>query len=359
MATVVDLLDRRDRPTHDLMETDRQAREILRRQVRLMLRRLDELSDFSRIADGRLRLEPAAVDAAALVAEEVEAHRSRADEEGLTLVIDVTAAPPPTAADGRRLRQIVRHLVDNALRHTRRGGRVEVSIDHDERHARIRVSDDGDGIDPARLPAVFEDWRRVDPTDSGHDRLGLGLAMARHLAELHGGSLQAESNGAGLGSVFLLNLPIVDPAATPADGLKPATASHSRPAPARPLRILVVEDHRFFGEAFAQALEQMDHAVSIVPAAQEALAALATLRPDIIFSDISMPGMHGHDLARALRGTAGGADLVLVALTGSGEPEDRARSLAAGFDLHLVKPPDFETLRLLFEDVARRRYGGG
>ncbi|HEX7879140.1 MAG TPA: hybrid sensor histidine kinase/response regulator [Candidatus Eisenbacteria bacterium] len=358
MATVVDLLDRRDRPTVDLEETDRQARDILRRQVRLMLRRLDELSDFTRIVDGRLRLEPAAVDAAELVVEEVEAHRSRAIEDGRTLVIDVAAPPPSTAADGKRLRQIVRHLVDNALRHTQRGGRVEVSIDHDERHARIRVSDDGDGIEPTRLPSVFEDWRRVDSNIGGHGRLGLGLAMARHLAELHGGSLEVESAGAGQGSAFVLRLPIIDPADIPPDGLTASMGSPARPASTRPLRILVVEDHRFFGEAFAQALEQMDHAVSVVPAAEEALALLATLRPDIIFSDISMPGMHGHDLARALRETDGGADLVLVALTGSGDPEDRARSLAAGFDLHLVKPPDFEVLRQLFEDVTRRRYGG-
>jgi CheY-like chemotaxis protein len=355
MATVVDLLDRRDRPTTELVETDRQARDILRRQVRLMLRRLDELSDFARLSEGRLRLEPGPVDPAALAAEEVAVHRPRAAEEGRELKFEVSAPPPVTAADARRFRQILRHLLENALRHTRKGGTIAVTIDHDGAHAAIRVSDDGDGIAPARIPAIFEAWRRPEPPGSGHGRLGLGLLVARGLAEMHGGSLDASSDGEGKGSVFHVRLPLVDPAGPVGESARPTVPSH---ASVRPLRILVVEDHRFFGEAFAQALEQMDHLVTVVPTAREALDLIGSIRPDVIFSDIAMPGMHGHDLARALRGLEGGGSLFLVALTGSGEPEDMARSKAAGFDLHLVKPPDFDTLRNLFDELSRRRGEG-
>ena len=249
------------------------------------------------------------------------------------LTVSVPDGPIHVCADATRLEQVIVNLLANAAKFTTRGGDVRVDVDNSrDDTVAIHVIDNGRGISKALLPRVFEMFtqgsRSLDRTDGG---LGLGLTVAQRLVEMHGGSLTVQSEGAGCGSEFTITLPR---ARGPChDDVAPVAA-----APSGPRRIMIVEDHRDAAEMLAMVLAAQSHQVHIAADGHAALQAVAQFRPDIMFIDIGLPGMSGYDLAERVRSDRSLGQVILVALTGYGGPDDRTRALESGFDHHVVKP---------------------
>jgi len=246
-------------------------------------------------------------------------------------------------ADGTRVAQILGNLLHNASKFSADGGRIGLVLERSDERARIRVTDTGVGIPSNQLDRVFEMFARVErsgirgASDSG---LGIGLALSRRLAELHGGTLVVESSGEGQGATFTLTLPTVAPApAVNAEAAREAAAGTGG------LRILVVEDNDDIADTLADLLRDLGHAVSVARSGPEGVAMVEQLGPELVLCDIGLPGMDGNEVCRAVRAMRLGAQPVMVALTGWGREDDRKRTSDAGFDHHLVKPVSAEKLR--------------
>jgi len=240
-------------------------------------------------------------------------------------------------ADATRLSQVFSNLLNNAAKYTDRGGRIVISAKLDRGQVSIVVEDTGIGIAPERLAQVFDMFSQEQPAlDRSHSGLGIGLALSRALVQLHGGKIEAHSAGRGRGSRFTVLLPTVNSkSALPYDVI--LTTSEDKVGPRR---ILVVDDNRDSAESLALYLELLGHTVRMAHDGIEAVSAAAALRPDAVLLDIGLPGQNGYEVARCLRGTAWGRDLLLVAITGWGQEEDKRRARESGFDIHLTKPVD-------------------
>jgi CheY-like chemotaxis protein len=236
------------------------------------------------------------------------------------------------------LETVLSHLLDNAVKYTRPGGQITLEVGRDEHEAVLCVRDNGIGIAEDMLPRLFNMFMRPDPVGGRvQGGIGVGLALARRLVELHGGRIEARSDGLGRGSEFVVRLPAV---------MEPAPADE----PGRkPLRVLVVDDSKQAAESLAMLLKMWGYEVRVAYDALTGLEDARTYPPQVIILDIGMPGMDGYELARRLRGQAQSKDALLVAVTGYGEEEDRQRALGAGFDYHLVKPAAPEDLRELLK----------
>jgi CheY-like chemotaxis protein len=245
--------------------------------------------------------------------------------------------------DAVRLAQILANLLDNAAKYTPAGGEISVSARHDGGAIEVVVSDNGEGISPEALPRLFEMFSRGGRASGGG--LGIGLALARHLAQMHGGTLHARSEGLGKGAQFILRLPAVEAGPARAGSVR----AEEEGLPQR--RVLVVDDNRDAAESLGTVLELLGAQVRLAHAGPEAIEAVAAYRPSVVLLDLGMPGMDGYEVARRLRARQGGAPLSIVALTGWGQDEDRRRTLEAGFDHHLVKPADIEQLQSLLASL--------
>src|SRR5262249_30291549 len=274
----------------------------------------------------------------------VTAEDCRAGLEGneLRLTLAVPQAPVWVHGDATRLAQVLTNLLTNAAKFTNPGGQVTVGVEADPGRgwATVTVRDTGVGIEPAMLPHVFETSAQDENClDRNQEGMGLGLALVKGLVGLHGGEVRAASAGPGQGAEFTFWLPL---AATPA----PAGAGAERPAPVgEALRILVVEDHRDAAETLRMLLELLGHEVAVAHNGPAGVEAARRFRPDVVLSDLGLPGLDGFAVARALRDDPDTAALRLIALSGYGTEEDRRRCLEAGFDLHLTKPIDLEQLQ--------------
>ncbi|MBL9102633.1 MAG: response regulator [Myxococcales bacterium] len=350
-----------ERREHGLDTIDRNARA----QVAIV----EDILDIGRIVTGKLRLDLRPLDFIPLLASTVESVRPSADARGVALLVahDLAGAPavPVVRGDPDRLQQVLWNLLTNALKFTPRGGSVRVALSADERELALAVHDTGEGIAPEFLPHVFDRFRQADAsTTRAHGGLGLGLAIVRHLVELHGGSVEAHSDGPGRGSRFVVRLPLL-----PADG--PARAREPRPrgepptdAPllARPpdlagLRVLVVDDEPDTRDLVVGMLGPCRAQVTAVASVGEALAHIEQQRFDIIVSDIAMPHADGYALIRELRARPldRGGRTPTVALTAYARAEDRTRALLAGFDRHLAKPIEPADLLLTLADLCGRQ----
>jgi signal transduction histidine kinase len=313
-----------------------QALAVMDRQLRHMVRLIDDLLDVSRISRDQVRLQRAPLDLAGVV-------RAALETAGPVIAAKhhrVELAWPDQAAwvdgDATRLTQILSNLLDNAAKYTPAGGRIAVALRAAGEAAEIVVEDDGVGIPPDKLPRVFDMFARVETEGAAPQAgLGIGLALARRLAELHAGTLVAQSAGPGRGSGFVLRLPRI---AAPAAAATPAAAPTSTGALQR--RILVVDDNVDAATAMAAMLELDGHRVEAAFDGASALDAADRFEPEVALLDIGMPGMDGHELARRLALRPWARALVLVAVTGWGQETDRRRSQDAGFAHHLVKPVD-------------------
>jgi len=314
---------------HDLAAVQR-SREIIERQVRHQARLLDDLLDVSRITRGMIDLQRRSVDLADIVAQAVETAGVLIADRHHELSLSHWPEPLAVDADPVRLAQVVGNLLVNAAKFTPPGGRIGVRTERDGETAVVRVTDTGIGIPADMLDKVFALFTQVDPSLArSQGGLGIGLTLVKSLVEMHGGTVAAISPGPGGGSEFIVRLPLGVAAATP----EPAAA----PRRWRRRRVLVVEDHEDARDMMREALRLEGHEVFVAEDGVRGVEMALLHRPEIALVDLGLPGVSGYDVAARIR-TALGTTVTLVALTGYGQPEDRLRSRAAGFDAHLVKP---------------------
>ncbi len=333
---------RADRSTED-------ARAVVGRQVTHLVRLVDDLLDVSRITRGKIELKKEVVEATHIVAKAIELASPILEEHRHQVTVSVPAALP-VEADPVRLAQVIANLLTNAAKYTEPGGRITVAASLDADHIDIRVRDTGIGIPPDLLPRVFDLFMQGPQSLARPEGgLGLGLTIVRSLVLLHGGSVEARSDGPGQGSEFLVRLPAIDPAALRADAAAEAAAPLAVPTPRR---VLIVDDNGDAADMLAEALSIAGHTTRTAGDGPSALAAAEVFRPDIALLDIGLPVMDGYELAKRLRTLPGLSALRVVAVSGYGQDADRRRSAAAGFDAHLVKPVELDELVPLIDKLA-------
>ncbi|MEQ8887501.1 MAG: ATP-binding protein, partial [Sandaracinaceae bacterium] len=310
-------------------------------QLAHMSRLLDDLLDVGRLSRGKLTLEPGKVDFGVVVREVVGDHRAGFESRGLTFEACLPDAPVWLEGDAVRLAQVVDNLVTNALKYTPPPGRVDVSVRRGDGEVRLEVRDTGVGVDPSLTARIFEPFEQAPQSIArSSGGLGLGLALAQRVAELHGGALSVESEGVGRGSVFILTLPVAPgEAATP-----PSPSPAPTPTDAGPWRFLVVEDNEDAAELVVMLLRRRGHSVQHVALGADAVEAVRDGEFDVVLCDIGLPGMDGYEVARAVRALPGGDRLRIVALSGYGQADDRRKSREAGFDAHLLKPASLDAV---------------
>jgi PAS domain S-box-containing protein len=339
------------------------ALETIERNARSQAQLIDDLLDVSRIVTGKLRLDVVPVSPHTFIDAAVEAVSPAAEAKGVRLQKVIDTGVETVMGDPARLQQVVWNLLTNAVKFTPRGGRVQVRLERVNSQVEIAVADTGSGIDPEFLPHVFERFRQADQrTTRSHGGLGLGLAIVRHLVELHGGSVRADSGGEGTGSTFTVTLPValihrreeagerVHPAA------REAMPAHECPERLDGLRVLVVDDEQDARELLAAGLGQCGAVVTTASSAGEALEALSGGKFGVLISDIGMPGEDGYELIRRVRALPpeAGGRTPAVALTAYARTEDRLRAMRAGFEMHVAKPVELTELIVVIANLARR-----
>jgi PAS domain S-box-containing protein len=345
-------------------ENSAKALDTIERNARAQAQLVDDLLDVSRIITGKLRMDVRPSDPNSFIDAAVEAVRPAAEAKNVRIQKVVDTAPISIPGDPVRLQQVVWNLLSNAIKFTPRGGRVQIYSQRVNSHLEIVVSDSGQGISPDFLPHVFDRFRQADQkTSRQHGGMGLGLAIVRHLVEMHGGTVRAASEGEGKGATFTVTLPI-----TPVYQVD-STGSRVHPGardllPANDItdrldgmRILVVDDEPDTRELLKQGLEYCGATVRVAGSAAEALDELNTSSPDVLISDIGMPGADGYDLIREVRKlpVARGGKIAAIALTAYTRIEDRLQSLRAGYDMHVPKPVELAELVAVAASVARRK----
>jgi signal transduction histidine kinase len=327
----------------------------IQRNARHQVKLIEDLLDVSRIVTGKMRLDLKLVDPVGIVEAALEVVRPAAEAKGVALAASLAAGVGPIVADTDRLQQVVFNLLSNAVKFTPRDGRVEVQLERAGSSARITVGDTGQGIAPEVLPHVFERFRQADP--NGRVGLGLGLAIVRHLIELHGGTVSASSPGIGGGATFVLDIPLPAVPATAAYRNTRASDLGAFDVPAlHGVHLLIVDDDADAREAVTAVLDETGASTSAVGSVAEAIASIERVRPDAIVSDITLPDADGYELIRLVRAMPAGRgdDIPALALTGHARAEDQRRVLAAGYQGYLVKPIEpVELLTALANLVAR------
>ncbi len=324
----------------------RDARASMRRQLDHMVRLVDDLLDVSRITRGRFELRVERVDLLPIVRQTVEACR-RVVEREQTLDLFLPDGPVPLDADPVRLAQVLGNLLDNASKYTPPRGKIQLGVACRGERVWISLEDAGIGIPPDRLERIFEMFEQVDRSlEQSHGGLGIGLTLAKHLVERHGGTIEAHSEGPGLGSEFRVSLPIAVEAAGDAD---PAVPTVRAGGPRR--RILVVDDSRDSADSLAMLLRLMGHETRVAYDGRAALEAAERWRPHVVLLDLGLPEVDGLEVCRRLRAAPWGRRVRVAALTGWGQEQDRRRSHEAGFDAHLVKPVRQEDLLAVVADA--------
>jgi PAS domain S-box-containing protein len=333
----------------DEPETRAYAREMMNRQLGQLVRLIDDLLDVSRISQGKFELRRSVVELGAIVREALDAARPHAAERAVALELPTEAVT--VDGDPVRLAQVFGNLLHNAVKFTDPGGRIAVQVERRGADAVVSVVDDGVGIPPERLAGIFELFAQVDTSrERSHGGLGIGLTLVKRLVEMHGGAVDARSEGLGKGSAFQVRLPLAE---APARAAEPS--SDAEPAPAAALRILTVDDNRDAADGLVLLLERAGHQVVTAHDGEEAVRAAGELQPDAVVLDIGLPKLDGYEVARRIRAEGWAANVVLVALTGFGQESDRRQARDAGFDCHLVKPVDpRELLRTLATLCAAR-----
>jgi len=344
-------------------EDDRQKGvEIIARNSKLQAQLIADLLDVHQIETGKLSLELRSVDLRAEIEAAIQAARPAAGERALRLEADVEGAPLPAfiLGDATRLQQVLGNLIANAIKFSPEGGEIRVALRQEDARAEVSISDSGQGISAEALPRIFERFRQSEaPASRRRGGLGLGLAVSKQLVELHGGTVSARSPGKGMGATFTLSLPLVS-------STRPAVASGadgevSSPISLGGITVLVVDDEADAREPLRRVLEAHGAEVLTVRSADEALDALQRQRPDVLVSDIGMPGKDGYELIRIVRALphVRGGGIPAIALTAFGRDEDRARSLAAGFMRHLAKPVEPADLVAAVADLLTPSPQGG
>ncbi len=325
--------------------------EVIGRQVAHMVRLVDDLLEISRITRGSIELRRSQIGLASVITAAVETSRPLIEAGGHVLEILLPAEEVWIEADATRLAQVFSNLLNNASKYTDERGKISISVEQADGEVEIRVRDSGIGISSSLLPRVFDMFTQgTSSSVRSPGGLGIGLTLVRSLIEMHGGRVSAQSDGPGLGSVFIVRLPqskVGAPTPMPEDA---AASGASRTTP----RVLVVDDNEDSADSLGALLEVLGATVVVAHDGEAALRVLDDQHPDVVFLDIGMPRMDGYELARRIRERADTRDMFLVALTGWGQDKDRLRSEEAGFDRHMVKPADIRELETLLQSAVIR-----
>jgi len=328
-----------------------QVYEMMERQLNHMVRLVDDLLELSRISRGTIELKRERISLASVINHALETSKSSLEEADHTLAVQLPADEVMIDGDSVRLSQVFSNLLNNAAKFTERGGSISLTAKCDGKEALVSVRDTGVGIPPEMLSRVFDIFAQVVSADGRkQDGLGIGLSLVRTLVNLHGGSVEAHSKGLGHGSEFMVRLPIKEEHASKVDGASLIRAeSHETPTA---LRVLAVDDNKDSADSLAMMLRYMGAKAQTAYDGPSAIEAIKESRPAIVVMDLGMPGMDGCEAARLIRQDPDIQRVLLVALTGWGQEEDRRRSKEAGFDHHLVKPVDVDALQTLLASVS-------
>ena len=331
---------------HDpkLME---QSREMMERQLAQMVRLVDDLLDLSRVSRGTIELQTERIELERIIEQAVETSRPIIDQAGHQLTLDVSTSPIYVNADLIRMAQVLSNILNNAAKYTEPGGQIRLSAFRQGDDAVVKIIDNGIGIPPDMLPSIFDTFtqvnRRLDRSQSG---LGIGLSIVKTLVEMHNGSVEATSEGIGKGSQFIVRLPIV------LSVVESGSDVEQTRGPSGACRVLVVDDNRDAAASLAMMLRVMGNESKTAHDGLEAIEVAASYRPDIMFIDIGMPNLNGYETARKIREQPWGKTMVLAALTGWGQDDDRRKSEEAGFDYHLVKPAEPSLVEKILTSTA-------
>ncbi|HKS41023.1 MAG TPA: ATP-binding protein, partial [Blastocatellia bacterium] len=331
-----------------------QARETMERQLQQMVRLIDDLLDLSRISRGTIELRKQRGDLAAVVQNAIETSRPVIEQSGHLLMTSIPAEPIFVDADVTRLAQVFANLLNNAAKYTEKGGRIWLAVERAGNEVVVSVKDTGVGIPAHQLPRVFEMFSQVDRSlEKSQGGLGIGLSIVKRLVEMHGGTVEAQSEGHGFGSQFIVRLPVLasldHESQPPSKREEQASASAER-------RIVVADDNEDSAYTMAMMLKIMGNDVRTAHDGFEAIEVAEAFRPELILLDIGMPRLNGYDACRQIREQSWGKDVVMVALTGWGQDEDKRLSREAGFDHHLVKPIEPEALEKLLAALPTKTY---
>ncbi|MDQ6620190.1 MAG: ATP-binding protein [Pseudomonadota bacterium] len=325
------------------------ARDMMERQLQQMVRLVDDLLDVSRITTGKLALRLEPTDLATVMRNAVDTVRPFVDARGHALIVRLTSEPIHLNADPTRLAQVFSNLINNAAKYTDPGGRITVSAVRDAETVSVTVADNGIGIAPGMQQAIFDMFTQVDRSlERTQAGLGVGLTLARRLVDLHGGTIEARSEGLNQGSQFVVTLPV-----TAAQVPKPLVRPTADGGVTFGHRILVADDNVDFAESFALILRMLGNEVRVVHDGARAVEQAATFEPEFCFLDIGLPKVNGYDLARRLRESPQTRDSTLIAITGWGQEKDRQHAHQAGFDHHMVKPVDAREIESLLRTSGR------
>ncbi|WP_343738834.1 ATP-binding protein, partial [Achromobacter sp.] len=324
------------------------AREVMDRQLRQLVRLVDDLLDVNRINRGKLELRLTALTLDSVLQHAVESCKPALEQHGHRLRLVQPDAQIMLHGDAERLTQVFGNLLSNAAKYTPPGGDIELFVEPGKDSVDITVRDNGSGIPPDQLDRIFEMFTQVDRTlERAQGGLGIGLMLVKRLVEMHGGTVRAHSDGQGKGSAFVVRLPVTDiqevASQLPASALSPAAS-----------KVLVVDDNRDAVESLVAVLAIEGHDVTAAYDGEEAITVGEQVRPQVILMDIGMPGMNGHEACRHIRTLDWGQRATILALSGWGQEEDRRASMEAGFDAHLVKPVDMDVLLEMLSTIEHR-----
>ena len=327
----------------DLAADDERLLAVAERQLRHLSRLVDDLLDVSRIDQKKITLRRELFDLADVVERAVETRSASMDKRDHELIVDLAPEPLPLLADPTRIEQVIDNLLTNAAKYTPEGGRIELAARREGEEAVLTVTDNGIGIPPQMLDRIFSLFAQADQSlDKSGGGLGLGLTLVDRLVEMHGGSVRAESEGEDRGSRFTVRLPLAadgeaETAAPAAAGGEQEAAGERERRASKPA-VLIVEDNEDAREMLALLLEGRGFSVGTAADGTQGVEKGSSGEWDVAIVDIGLPGLDGYEVAKRLRASDGGDDLLLIALSGYGRPEDRAKSAQAGFDQHLIKP---------------------
>lgn len=325
-----------------------QARGIMDRQLSQLVRLVDDLLDVSRISRGKIELRKERVELAAVVQSAVETSRPLIEQTGQQLTVTVPQQPVYVDADVTRLAQACMNLLNNAAKYSEPGGQIWLTVERHGSEVALSVKDTGTGIAASELPRIFDLFTQVHRSlDKAQGGLGIGLSLVKRLVEMHGGRIEAKSEGPGRGSEFIMTLPVLTDAPDP-----PSTHESENLASFKSsLRILIVDDNLDGAQSLAAMLKMMGNDTCTAYEGLEGLDAAERFRPHVILLDIGLPKLDGFEVCRRIRQQPWGKNMVVVAVTGWGQDHDRRRSQEAGFDQHLVKPANLPALTKLLAEV--------
>ncbi len=339
-----------------LSPENEELRALMDRQVDQVIRLIDDLLDISRIARGKIVLHREVVDLRNVVQSAIEASSMLIQEKRQKLQVNTCDQEVLVNVDPARITQVVSNLLNNSSRYSDQGGEIQLTVtidsgDGEHGSAIMSISDNGIGISADRLDEIFQMFAQVDDSlGRGHAGLGIGLTLVKTLVELHRGTVIAQSDGVGQGSLFTVRIPLTDVNAES----NPEEPMKEWPISNRTFQVLVVEDLRALRTIMARLLEKLGHRVKVAEDGLSALESITEVTPDVVFSDISMPGMTGYDLAKRIRSQPNLANTYLVAMSGYGQLSDRKQSRDSGFNEHMVKPVDIVKLRDFFERLSKQ-----